>query len=603
MVVSIAGNPTEGTTIGNCAFGYSKCRQLTLGEGVSDISVKAFEQCRMLNTPVVIPNSVTSLGLGAFYYCNLLPSVTIGNGVTTIGGEAFRYCTALAEVTIGEGVTAIGSKAFWDCPNLTTVHFNAIDCGSLKLSYTIGENNYTSGVFKAGHDNTTRSPITTLTIGENVTRIPEYAFYWSLLTDGVTIPASVAGIGSYAFGWCDEMPSLQFAEGSQLDTIASYAFYRNDALEGEFNIPASVTSIGNVAFYKAGSAYNNLSLNIAGNETSGTTIGLYSFRESGINSVTLGEGVTTLENGAFYGCANLSGDLLIPASVTTIGNGAFMNCGQIPSLTLSEGLTTIGDMAFDNCTAIDGTVTIPTTVTRIGYNAFYGCSGIDELVSMRETPATAYAGSFYGMDASIPVLVPIGSAAGYMAATGWSYFANYQEVEATVTQTIALTSGWNWWSTNLDITLGDLENAIVDALGSGASGASIKAKNRATTFNGSIWRGTLNSLDVVLMYKIYVPSACEITLTGTRIDPATRPVTIRNGVNWIAFPLSESMPLINVFAGFATNGDMARSKTTSSTYNGSTWRGTLKNLVPGQGYIYKSVVPGDRVFTFPISAK
>ncbi len=601
MVVSIAGNPTEGTTIGNCAFGYSKCRQLTLGEGVSDISIKAFEQCRMLNTPVVIPNSVTSLGLGAFYYCNALPSVTIGNGVTYIGGEAFRYCTALAEVTIGEGVTAIDRKAFWDCPNLTTVHFNAIDCGSLKLSYTIGENNYTSGVFKAGHDNTTRSPITTLTIGENVTRIPEYAFYWSLLTDGVTIPASVTGIGSYAFGWCDEMPSLQFAEGSQLDTIASYAFYRNDALEGELNIPASVTSIGNVAFYKAGSAYNNLSLNIAGNETSGTTIGLYSFRESGINSVTLGEGVTTLENGAFYGCANLSGDLLIPASVTTIGVGAFYGCSQIPSLTLSEGLTTIGDMAFDICTAIDGTVTIPTTVTRIGFNAFYGCSGIDELVSMRETPATAYAGSFYGMDASIPVLVPIGSAADYMAATGWSYFTNYQEVETTVTQTIALSSGWNWISPNVDFTLDDLKAALVEALP--GTNIQIKSKNTSVTYNGSRWRGTLNSLDVTRMYKIDISAACEIVLEGTALNPADHPVTIDHGVNWIAYPLHTEMSLTNAFNGFAVNGDMVKSKDISSSYNGIRWRGTLNTLVPGNGYVYKSAGSDDRIFTFPIDAK
>ena len=184
--------------------------------------------------------------------------------------------------------------------------------------------------------------------------------------------------------------------------------------------------------------------------------------------------------------------------------------------------------------------------------------------------------------------------------TEWSESVTFTtDGPATITQAIALQDGWNWWSTNLDITLGDLENAIVDALGSGASGASIKAKNRATTFNGSIWRGTLNSLDVALMYKIYVPSACEITLTGTRLDPSTHPVTIRNGANWIAFPLSESMSLANAFAGFTANGDMVRSKTTASTYNG-TWRGTLKNLVPGQGYIYKSAVSGDRTFTFPM---
>ena len=105
------------------------------------------------------------------------------------------------------------------------------------------------------------------------------------------------------------------------------------------------------------------------------------------------------------------------------------------------------------------------------------------------------------------------------------------------------------------------------------------------------------------MYKIYVGADCEITLAGTRLNPAEHPLTIHNGANWIAFPLSESMSLNNVFVGFAVGGDMVRSKTTSSTYNGSTWRGTLNTLEPGKGYIYKSGVSSDRVFIFPVDAK
>ena len=127
----------------------------------------------------------------------------------------------------------------------------------------------------------------------------------------------------------------------------------------------------------------------------------------------------------------------------------------------------------------------------------------------------------------------------------------------------------------------------------------IKSKDQSTTYNGIIWRGPLTVLDVTRMYEINVDDACEIVLEGVRINPAERAVTIISGVNWIGFPLVESMSLNNAFAGFAASNDMVKSKGSSSSYNGSSWRGTLQNLIPGQGYIYKSNVQGNRTFTFP----
>ncbi len=170
-----------------------------------------------------------------------------------------------------------------------------------------------------------------------------------------------------------------------------------------------------------------------------------------------------------------------------------------------------------------------------------------------------------------------------------------------VQQTILLSSGWNWFSTNLEISLEDLQNALVDALGSTA--VQIKSKDKSTTYNGNQWRGTLNTMDVIRMYKIKTTAACEITLTGTPISPAERPVIINKGANWIGFPLTASMSLGDAFSGFAISGDMVKSKDRSSSYNGSAWRGTFNTLEPGKGYVYKSSQSGDRVFTFPVGAK
>jgi hypothetical protein len=174
-------------------------------------------------------------------------------------------------------------------------------------------------------------------------------------------------------------------------------------------------------------------------------------------------------------------------------------------------------------------------------------------------------------------------------------------IPQVVTQTIALSQGWNWFSANVEITLTDLENALVEALPS----TSIKIKsqsNGSTSYNGRTWRGALNSLDVTQMYMISVNTDCEITLTGVPINPAEHTVTISNGVNWIAFPLSQSMTLSNAFAGFAVSGDKVKSQTSTGNYNGTSWRPNI-SLEPGKGYMYISNMQGTRTFTFPASAK
>ena len=66
-------------------------------------------------TSYFIPNSVTSIGDGAFFACNSLAEVVIPNSVTNIGDRAFSFCSSLAEVVIPNSVTSIGEGAFEYC--------------------------------------------------------------------------------------------------------------------------------------------------------------------------------------------------------------------------------------------------------------------------------------------------------------------------------------------------------------------------------------------------------------------------------------------------------------------------------------------------------
>ena len=184
--------------------------------------------------------------------------------------------------------------------------------------------------------------------------------------------------------------------------------------------------------------------------------------------------------------------------------------------------------------------------------------------------------------------------------TDWISFTT--EEETTVTQTITLAEGLNWFSTSVEITLDDLKAALVAAL-PGNSSITIKSQNNGqTTWNGRLWVGQLRTMDVAKMYMINVPNSCEITLEGMPIVPAEHPITINYGPNWIGFPFNENMSIANAFANFATPGDIVKSNGGGqATWNGRLWVGQLKNLVPGNGYIYQSAATGTKTFTYPTS--
>ena len=176
---------------------------------------------------------------------------------------------------------------------------------------------------------------------------------------------------------------------------------------------------------------------------------------------------------------------------------------------------------------------------------------------------------------------------------------NTSVIPSITTQTLSLSSGWNYVSIYVDIALNDLRAALVEALP--GTVITIKQQNGTTSYDPARnrWIGNI-TWDLSQMYEIKITASCEITLEGARISPSEHTVTIKSGNNWIAFPFDTSMSVTNAFAGFAVNGDMIKSKDGTTTYTRGRWVGTsLTTLEPGKGYVYKSAMSSDRTFTFP----
>jgi hypothetical protein len=388
---------TMGPSVTSIEFlAFQLCTSLTsitIGTSVTSIGQGAFSGCNSLAN-VIIPASVTSIGLNAFSGCYRLISIrvdtnnpayssvdgvlfnksqttlfqypvasaatsyTIPNSVTSIGVGAFSGCS-LTSVTFGPGVTSIGDFAFAGCSGLTSV--------------SIGNSVTSIGVFAFQW-----CPLTSLTIGTSVTNIGYHAFEHCTSLTNLIIPASVTSIGDGAFEECSSLswirvdtnnPAYSSVDGVLFNkSETTLVQYPIASAATSYTIPNSVTSIGYYAFEGCPRLAN---ITIENNVTS---IGDSAFAScSGLTSLTIGSSVTSIGDFAFS-FTSLT-NLTIGNGVTSVGGFAFEECRSLTNVTIGSGVTTIGVMAFFDCMGLSS-VWMGSSVTSIGGSAFIMCASL-----------------------------------------------------------------------------------------------------------------------------------------------------------------------------------------------------------------------------------
>lgn len=389
---------------------YPRFKEIKIPDSVETIGNGAFRHCQNLER-ITLPSALQTLSNGTFYGCAALSEVTFPASLKTIEKSAFGYCRNLSEVKLPASLTTIQSYVFNGCSALKTVFYDGSlaqwnhitankdadnDADKDVLGYScpsLVTGDYTAQFISVKDDPFAYPPPKTVTITKYtgtestvilpskisswpVTKIGEDAFQDNTTITSVTIPASVTEIGSNAFAGCTNLTSVNYEGDWSNLTIQSGNPAVQDAANAplfDFKFTPDNTAVI-VTNYKYNGAAADVTIPSRYKGKPVTTIGHAAFFNSAVTSVTIPDSVTSISDDAFVNCPQLT-NISIPNSVTYIGFFAFGSCTSLKSITLPSSLSSISGALFSGCSQLT-TIHIPVSVTSIGNNAFADCPSL-----------------------------------------------------------------------------------------------------------------------------------------------------------------------------------------------------------------------------------
>ena len=292
-------------------------------------------------TDLVIPSDVTYVPKNAFSGCISISKLVIHDNVTSIDDYAFYKCKKLETIEFGNNVSTIGEYCFCQC--------NSIE--KLYLPQSLQK----------------------LKIGalQSLDKLTE-----------LTIPANVKSIESGCFLQDTNLSSVIF-EDSEKDIFIGSGQYNSEPIF--IGCPLQKVYIGRNLKSKTISSSTGYSVPPFKNQT-------------GLTSVTIGEGVKILDSYLFEGCSSLT-TINTPYSLEEVGYGIFEGCESLPiinniryadkcaisvidkdvdNFVLSTDTRLISHYCFSECKKLKS-ITLPDDLVFWGDGVFSGCSNLSEI--------------------------------------------------------------------------------------------------------------------------------------------------------------------------------------------------------------------------------
>lgn len=285
--------PPSVTSVGEYAFHSSELLKLAYPNTLPDTFKGDFFFLSIPYDPakaIIEDGFIYGPDKTAIYFApaSLEGEYVIPNTVTSIGDYAFYFCYDLTSIVIPGSVTAIGTMAIGACPSLLSIDVNAENPAYATSDHILFNKDKTELIqFPNGRSGSYEIPTF-------VTSIGDVAFAFCSGLTSVTIPESVISIGDAAFLLCQGLTSMDIPDS--VISIGDGAFEICQSIKS-VTIGNSVEIIGDLAFFMC----------------------------SDLTSVTIGNSVKTIGDHAFWYCNSLT-SVTIPESVETIGESAFEDC-------------------------------------------------------------------------------------------------------------------------------------------------------------------------------------------------------------------------------------------------------------------------------------
>ena len=307
---------------------------------------------------VIFEEGITHIGADLFYSgedqepegdCKDLTSVTLPDSLESIGAGAFESCRKLKEINIPERVQHFGYMAFAGTPwyddlkaqNEFVILNNVLLEAPASETLTVPD-----GVTRIAMRVVWSDEVRRVVLPDSVTVLEEKAFADCINLEEIVIPESVSEIGISAFAgtkWladrCAENPCV----------TVNHILVDCYAVEGELVIPDDVEIIPTLACAKY----------------------------EGITGVVIPETVKKIGAGAFMQCSSLK-SISFPDHLAAIPPYICTECTALSDIRFPAHVREIGQAAFGGCSGLTE-ITLPETVTWVGYAAFTECSSVKEI--------------------------------------------------------------------------------------------------------------------------------------------------------------------------------------------------------------------------------
>ena len=202
--------------------------------------------------------------------------------------------------------------------------------------------------------------------------------------------------------------------------------------------------------------------------------------------------------------------------------------------------------------------------------------------------------TFRAYDASTGTLYPEVNASPAMTfkeLTLEGSYANPVQLTAVdkIEQTISLKEGWNWVSLYVkadEMMVASLLSQVADDV------VTIKSQNAFLSYENGSWGGNLTgSLTNDRMYAVKMKADRILRLVGERVDPASNPITVYNGWNWLGYYGRQVSTVADALADLSPeDGNIIKGRSGVAYYDTYEWAGSLQMMEPGAGYKLNTIL-------------